>query len=318
MDGELEGDSLSPEASAYFESRGETTTPEPAAAPAEPVQPATSDSGDDLAAQEAIEGRPQTQVPLRAVQEEREEKKRLRAELEEVRRTTAILEDRWNTLLKMGQQPQQQEQQPIEPPDPEKDIFAALKYEREQRMALEKRLEEKAQADTRTKQERDAEEKVWQFWESSTVEYAQTQTDFKDAATWLADLREKQLSALGAIDQRFASKQARDQQMNAELKEIVIAAAQQGKSPAELVYGLAKAYGYAGPKPAANADPAEAIAKIAANADAELSLSNVGGGAPNKTGPKSAEDVSNMSPAEFEAWLSKNGDAGFKRLMGGG
>lgn len=312
MDENETSDSLSPEASAYFDSRGETTTPEPVNQPAEPPQ---EPAGDDTSAQQAIEGRQPTQVPLKALQDEREEKKALKARIEEFERKQAILEDRWNTILKL-QQPQQ-EQQPVDDdpePDPNQDIFAHNQWLARQNKRLLERIDGREQAEQQATQAQQQEARVWQFWEHSAREFAGTQADFSDAAKWLSEFRDNQLQALAVADQRFSDPGTRNRQIEEELKQIVVAAAQQGKSPAELVYGIAKGYGYKAAAPAV--DPGAAIEKIAANADAEFSLSNMGG-APASKGPKSAEDVSNMSANEFEAWLEKNGDAGFKRLMGG-
>jgi len=63
------------------------------------------------------------------------------------------------------------------------------------------------------------------------------------------------------------------------------------------------------------ADPAKIIEQANKSADAEKSLSDLGGSA--APSPKSPEDVAAMSATEFEAWLTKNGAKGFKRLMAG-
>jgi hypothetical protein len=63
-----------------------------------------------------VEGDKQpTTVPLRALQEEREEKKALREEHRKASEELAILRDRWQTLLQM------QQQQPKADADPEPD-----------------------------------------------------------------------------------------------------------------------------------------------------------------------------------------------------
>lgn len=304
---------LDADATAYFESRGETTEP----AKVDPPNPAPSGEI-DTEAQHDIEGAQKDRmVPIRAVTRERDENKALRSKIEEMERRSAVLEDRWNTMLSLGQQPQQQEQPPA-PPDPEQDIFAFSKWQAEQLKALQTQVQTKDQAEQQATEARRAEKQVWDLWESDTRAFAATPEgkDFGDAATWLANFRDNQLSALSTVDTRFADKRARDAQMNDELKQIVIAAAQQGKSPAQAIYAIAKGYGYTGPKPAANADPGAAIEKIAKNADAEISLSNMGG-APASKGAATAEDIANMSPADFDAWFKKHGENGFRRLAGG-
>jgi hypothetical protein len=116
LDG-VESNELDAETKAYFESGGEKL---PAAA-TEPPATATEKPADavepDKAAQAAVEGDKQpTTVPIRALHEEREEKKALREELRKSSEERAILADRWQTLLSMQQQEQQK---PVDEPEPD-------------------------------------------------------------------------------------------------------------------------------------------------------------------------------------------------------
>lgn len=292
---ELEADGLSADEQAYFDSKGEAPapTPEVSAEPApKPETPAPEKKGD---------------VSV-AIRQEREENRRLKADMDALRERAAILEDRWNRAL--------QPQQPVEEiPDPDKDIFAFTKYQQEKIAALEQRLTQGDQQAAEAQRAAQVEQAVWAFWESEAQGFAQVTPDFGDAAKFLAEQRDQQLSALSSVDRRFATKQARDQQMNTELREIVIAAHRNGVSPAEAVYNMAKAWGYKGAAPAPGADPGKAIAALAGKIEAETTLSGTGGGAAKTA--KSAEDIASMSAEEFEAWYAKAGDKGFKRAMSG-
>lgn len=293
MEDELATDSLSVDEQAYFDSRGESAP----------------EGLEDNQAQAAVEGqhRPDPQVPLRAVTREREENRRLKGELDQLRTKQAVLEDRWNTML-AAQQPDEPE-----PPDPEHDIFAAFRYQNEQLRAMQEREEYRQQAEYQAAERQHAEAQIWNFWERSRAEFAQTTPDFGDAATFLAEARDRQLQALGAIDQRMASKQGRDAQMNAELQKIIVGAAQRGLSPAQAVYELARAWGYGGAS--ARGGAAGQIADLARAVNGEVSLSSASGRAGG--GHKTAEDIAAMTADEFEAWFAKAGDRGFKRVMQG-
>lgn len=300
-------DGLSAEEQSYFESRGEKA-PE-AVTSAEPE--VGSEQGNE--ASEGQEGKEQGRkmVPVNALHEEREEKKELRRKLEEMERKQAVLDDRWQRILAASeQQPAPKAEQP-QIPDPEQDIFAALKYEREQRMALEAKITGQEQQTAEQQQVAQMERQIWGKWESDGAQFKQSTPDFGDAALFLAETRDKQLASMAAVDPRLADKAYRDFVMNEELKQIVVGAGQHGISSAEQIYNIAKAWGYTGPKP--KADDAAGIQKLAESVAAETSLSAAGG---TRAGsPSTSEAVASMSEAEFDAWFEKNGVKGFKQLM---
>lgn len=302
-------DALSAEEKSYFESRGEnapeTVTPvEPEVGAEQGNEPADGQEGKE-------QGR--KMVPVNALHEEREEKKELRRKLEEMERKQAVLDDRWQRILAASEQQQaapQPEQAP-QVPDPEQDIFAALKYEREQRMALEAKIAGQEQQTAEHQLVAQMERQIWGKWESDGAQFNQSTPDFRDAALFLAEARDKQLASMAAVDPRLADKAYRDFVMNEELKQIVVGAGQQGISSAEQIYNIAKAWGYTGPKP--KADDAAGIQKLADSVAAETSLSAAGG---TRAGsPSTSEAVAAMSDSEFDAWFEKNGVKGFKQLM---
>lgn len=300
-------DGLSAEEQSYFESRGEkapeaVTSAEPEVSAEQGNEPADGQEGKE-------QGR--KMVPVNALHEEREEKKELRRKLEEMERKQAVLDDRWQRILAASeQQPAPKAEQP-QIPDPEQDIFAALKYEREQRMALEAKITGQEQQTAEQQQVAQMERQIWGKWESDGAQFKQSTPDFGDAAIYLAETRDKQLASMVGVDPRLADKAYRDFVMNEELKQIVVGAGQHGISSAEQIYNIAKAWGYTGPKP--KADDAAGIQKLADSVAAETSLSAAGG---TRAGsPSTSEAVASMSEAEFEAWFEKSGVKGFKQLM---
>jgi hypothetical protein len=247
-----------------------------------------------------------TTVPLRALQEEREEKKALRSELETMRRHSAVLEDRWNTLLSLSDQGQP-------PPDPEQDIFAALTYERQQRQALEQSLTERDQMARAEMQAAEGQRQIWSYWHQDAAAFKAKAPEFDQAVRWMSEQRTAQLKALSGLNPEFRTEAGVARQINNELQAIVVAAAQSGVSPAGYIYEMAKQWGWRG---GGGTDGGEFVPyRGGRRSGAEFSLSSMGGGA--HSGPRTPEDVAHMSTGEFEAWLTRNGSRGFKRLMGG-
>jgi hypothetical protein len=319
MDGEV---ALSPSEQAYFESSGATEVVEAPAASAPdtaaPVAPVTQDApaADAPLADRDEKGR---FVPHQALHAEREEHKKTKAALDEISRKQAVLEDRWNTILKL----KEPEQAPIDdtPPDPNEDIFAFSKWQADKIKALTEKVEgrEKQEEQQRTISRQESE--LWNHWSESATSYAQEKTDFGDAVKFLSDMRTKQLTALAAVEPSFASEQGRMNQINAELRQIVAGARQIGQNPAEIVYQVAASFGYAPTAPAPGADPGklelpEKLAQIDAAQNASRTLATPGGR--SATDPLTPEAIASMSTAEFEAWIKSPDNAKrFESMMGG-
>lgn len=310
--------SLSPSEAAYFESGGNTEITADAPAPVAD-NPSPEPIADPVAAadQQPTERDEKGRfVPHQALHAEREEHKKTKAELEEIRRTQAVLNDRWNTLLKLKEQSTAEE--PAGPPDPNEDIFAYAKWQGDKIKALEEKVtgREKQEEQARTVAEQDRE--IWSHWSESANAYAAEKADFGDAVKFLSDARTKQLAAFGAIDPNFSTEQGRLNQINAELRHIVMNAKQKGQNPAEVVYQIAAAYGYA---PAAPADPGkvalpEKLAAIDAAQNASRTLATPGGR--NAAEPMTAETIASMSASEFDAWYkSPDNQRLFAKMMGG-
>lgn len=303
---ELTG-SLSADEQAYFDTKGETELKE---APEKEVEPVDPDLELDEDGNPVSEDQPKEQktVPLAALTKERQQARELKAKLQEIEKHKAILEDRWNMVLASQQQPQRQEETP---PDPNEDIFAAFAYQNKKLSTLEQQIAERANTEAQQQQAMRQEQAVWDYWNADAAEFSKQQADFGDAAKFLSEFRDSQLKALSRVDQRFASEQGRLAQINEELKAIVAQAAQQGISPAQMVYEIANGYGY---KAASKAEPSEKLDKLDRAVNGAVSLSDTGGSRPGSG--LDAESVAKMSEDQFAAWLAKNGDKGFKKLMG--
>jgi hypothetical protein len=318
----MEG-ALSASEQAFFESGGETEIIETPAEPSNDLAP----QGDLAASIEPAVVQPEVTgerdekgrfVPHQALHAEREEHKKTKSQLEEIGRKQAVLEDRWNTLLKLNQTAETQ--QPTAPPDPNEDIFAFSKWQAEQMEALKAKVEGREQQEQQTRQEAEQEQALWGEWSQSAQFYATRQADFGDAVKFLSDARDRQLQALSIANPGFANEQGRVQQINNELKSIVLAAKQQGMSPAEAVYKIAQGYGYAvaAPQPT---DPntlklPDSLAKIEAAQNASRSLAASPGR--DAGDPMSAEAIANMSNAEFDTWYRDPANAKrFDTLMRG-
>jgi len=133
---ENQGGELSAEEQAYFETGGESPLP------AEEAPPAEGNAEQPPAEGQQQEEAPRDEkgkfVPHQALHAEREEHKRTKSELAEIRQKQAVLEDRWNTILAMKQQQEAPKEEG--PPDPNEDIFAYAKWQGEQLAALQQKI----------------------------------------------------------------------------------------------------------------------------------------------------------------------------------
>lgn len=297
---------LTAEEAAYFESGGEQEI----ALPAAPEQGPTDGQGQEgLQAQTEEVTQERTRddkgrfVPHQALHAEREEHKKTKSELEQIRQQQAVLNDLWNTLLQLRQGQDQQTKAQV-PPDPETDIFAYAKWQGEQVRKLQEKLESTEKQTIEQRQIEEQERGIWSEWQSSAQSYASQAPDFGDALGWLSNLRTTQLKAMATIDERFASDAGINQQINAELRQIVIAAKQKGVNPAQVVHDMAKAYGYQ----AKQADPKGAPTlpdKLDAIAKAQEQAKTIGAASGRSGGDQlTPETIAAMSPKEFEAWAA--------------
>lgn len=299
MDGEL-----TPSEQAFFESGGQTeivqTLVEPT--PDAPQVDSAAPSDQPQADQQQDRDEKGRFVPHQALHAEREEHKKTRSELQAIREKQAILEDRWNTLLKAREATQEPEKGP---PDPETDIFGYVKWQNEKLAALENQQAERQKQEEQYRQQTQADQEIVSYWQSAVQEYSAATPDFTDAAKWLSDFRHKQLEALAPIDERMANPAARNAQIDAELKQIIATARQRGENPATMVHKLAEGWGYKKAAPAATQSPPALPDKLATIEAAQEAARTVGQ-APGRSGSDALtpESIAQMSAADFERWSS--------------
>lgn len=303
MADKAEAGELSAEETAYFEADGETEleTPE-VVEEQEEEQPEAK--GDEPTKAEEEAGKVKT-VPHQALHAEREEHRKTKAQLEEISRKQAVLEDRWNTLLKF-QQPDQKAQDDDPMPDPDTDIFAYAKWQARQLEKVNSKLSEREQQEQAARQQSEQDQSVFADWNRSVTDFSAQTPDFKEAANYLANLRVQQLSALGLSQAQINAT------IDNEVKGVVLQAKQSGANPAELIYNYAKVSGYTGK----NADDA---AKKVADIDAAQKAAKTIAGSGGKSGadPLTPDAIASMSQAEFDAWIQKpENERRFERMMG--
>ncbi len=230
-----------------------------------------------------------------AFHQERERRKAAEAKLVEATTGQARLDERLK-LLSEAVSPKQEA--PAGPPNPEEDIFGAVKFMGETLQTIQKRMDE-----SKTQNERErAQNDLTNAYKSDAMRFAQANPDFVDAYSHLMQGRRAELQAFGYTDDASIMKQ-----IAAEESLLVENAVKLKKSPAEMVYELAKTRGYAkkpvvngnGAVPSADAKKLETETKIDAIAKAQSaskSLSGTGGGTAD-----SLTELKNLSDNEFNA-----------------
>jgi hypothetical protein len=349
---------------AYFESKGEVDPFAEAEAPAEGAEsqpvadpapaPAAAETAPEAAPEPAEPApEPQKTVPHQALHEARQSLKEMQAEAAALREQKAAMEERFRIVMEAFQAQQQAAQQPAahvdpiiarlgERPDHLVDLFAAQEWDRqanELRYAmLSEQVQRAEQERVAVEQERQYEAQVWDYWRSDRAKFEAAEPEFGAAARFLIEERHKELEALSGIYPQFTSMAARNEQIDRDLKALVVDAAQRGRSPAEIVFMLAKAKRYqkaveeaaaagglpaspppmsATPAPGTVVSPA-AAEKIAAAAKVEAaakSLSAVPGG--TGTEPMSLEALSKLPQREFDKYVNAMDPDAKRRLMGG-
>jgi hypothetical protein len=300
---------LSADEEAFFSSGGEKTIPSEGADAG-----AAADSGEAKPA--AGEAKPgdapkNDHVPLATFLEEKKARKELSGKLSEYEKQIAEFKGKFAIIDRLKLPGEAAEAAPAGPPNPEEDIFGAVKHVGETVAQMQKRLDDQAKA-AADAEKAATEQKVFvDKYRSDADAFEQTNPDFKAAYNFLLNSRAAELKAIG-----YDTPQALHEALIADEMAIAQMAFQKGTSPAELLYKLANQRGY---KKEAAAEPgkgtaAEKLEMIERGQAANKSLSNAAGssGDPEMT----AEALIAMSAEEFEAWTTKN-PAKAKRLFGG-
>ena len=316
------GDAGSEGAGAVEPPAGADAAPEPAAGA--PAAPGEAAAPGDVVEPDGDEGDADQNkgkfVRHGAFHQERERRKAVERELNDLREKHARADERLRLFTEATQQrPAPAPQAPVEPetpPDPNEDIFGYAKY-------LEKQIQDirtgqtqmtEAQKAERTAQAEQAQRgEVLNSYRGDVQRVMAAQPEFAPAYEYLFQGRIAELKVYG-MSEADAVKAVRDDEFG-----LVQAAIAAGQSPAERILQLAKVRGFT-PKPAEPAapttpaeTPAEKAARVSRGQAASKSLS-AAGGAP--AGELTLEMLANMSEAEFEKVSAQN-PARARALMGG-
>ena len=293
--------------SKFFESGGQDVAPslsEEVPAGAVPVpDTAEAPAGGEAAPAEAPARteREERFVPLKALQEERAEKKQLREELKAYREWQAQLAQR------LQQTPFTQAGQQAQPPDPKQDPLGYINHVLGNVQNTTAELQQWRQQQEQAAQQRAAVQQYASWATAQEQEFAKTQPEYHDAYRYAADARDRELKALGYDD---PNQRAAIVRMNT--AEIINNAMQQGRNPAELVWEYAQARGFTArrERPAMDGGAGrgtrdgsvDGAAKIASGMQVAGGKLNQGGVAGE--GELSARDLAGITdPDEFEkAW----------------
>jgi hypothetical protein len=274
----------------YFDSKG-------AAAPVSPapvVAETAPEPGSDPAAARSAVAEPKT-VPLAALHEERERRKELQRQIDDVNRRA---DERFNLIAQKlaASAPAAESRRDI--PDPEKDAVGAIRMTAEEVKVLS---DFKRQVEAQAAQSQ-AIQAVFAHASRLENEFESRTPDFQTASAFLRETRARELATLGVDPYRV------QQILGLEKLQLAQAALQQGRNPAEIIYALAKMRGYAPNAAAAKGRAANGegeaakLARIAKGQEAGTSLGAATGAAPGKTG---IEALLGMSDAEFASALDK-------------
>lgn len=272
--------------------------PAPEAAPAEqasdaaaPAAQVTANTADAAAAQPE---QPKM-VPYQALQEER----RMRQQLA---RERAEMEQRVEQRLAALQQ--QLAPPPPAPPDPTTDPVGFLAHQQQTVSQQVEQLARQQQAAQQQAQIAAAEQQLARKILQAEAEFRTQAPDYDNALSHLHALRVRELQVLGHDEA------AAQEQSLRELKQAAFVHAAHGRSPAEVMYGLAKVRGYASKPQAPTVTPAEQMQMAQRGTQAATSLGGGGGTA----GKLDAKALLAMSDEEFAAATSGKKWA---QIMGG-
>lgn len=256
--------------------------------------------------------RPDGYVPEQSLREARDELKALKRQLRERDRYTGTLEERTNLILKRFMSEDEGKEQKANgkssAPDPEKDIFGAVKHT----MAEIERLRGGVgQVQQQSEQQRQVSQ-IRSAYIADANRYRAEKPDFDQAYNHMLTVRRQELQTLWGLNGEQL-----EAQIEADELQIAAAALQREQSPAEMVYQLAMTRGY---QPNAqqvqqqtNGGPD--LARIAKSQEKNRSLS-LGAGAPS-SGAIDARALARMDEKQFfELMSTKEGRKAVDRAMG--
>jgi hypothetical protein len=282
-------------------------------------QPATQERNLDPQGQEAPK-----LVPVNALHEEREKRRKSDEEKEQMRleyaRDKARIEERLKVLNDLlGLDPEQpKKNQAEEWIDPEKDIFGAFKQLKSRYDEIDQKLAGK----TTEFQQRFEQQSLESSYQNDARRFMTEEPAFADAYRHLVNgrMRELEMFGIGANDAERSAIVAQEE------RQIVQQAQKVGKRPAQAIFELAKTRGFL---PQAKSTPpmGETQQNSAPNQQLNPTLETIqrgmqafsslstAGGASNK--PLTFQDLVDMHEDQFEQVYSRMSEADRRRALGG-
>lgn len=236
-------------------------------------------------------------VPQAALHEERTKRQEAQRELDAARATMASMEKLFAKIT-AGEKPKGEEEPEL--PDFAEDPAGHLAGKIEQLQKQLAQIGDKDAKRTEAEKQQETARQVLDTYARATHEYAAKVPDFKDAYDYLAQAVDAELLARGYTDPI-----ERQNVLQFEEGRLVGRAMQQGKNPAEVIYGLAKHRGYTGKKPAAangqNGGEADKLARLKEGQAAAKSLAGGGSGAEGVLSLEELVKLADTDPAKFDA-----------------
>ncbi|WP_315831099.1 hypothetical protein [Bradyrhizobium prioriisuperbiae] len=290
------GASLTPAEANYFETGGATEIPadETAGAAhgdADQDGQARSDDGQHNGGDAP---KPEKMVALAALHEERSRRKEIDRQNRELQQQVAEMRGKFAVIDRLTTPP------PAPRPTVESDIFGVVKTTTATVDDIKRRLDT---AD-RERHETAIRDDFVRAYQVDAAQFEAATPDFKAAYDHLLASRAQELVALG-----YDSPQAVHQALLADEFAVAQMALASRRSPAEVIYNLARQRGYV--KGAGGRDRLDTISR---GQQANKSFAATGGGSGGAE--MTAEALLKMPMDEFEAWCSKNPQRA-KRIMGG-
>lgn len=310
--GNAPAETMTADDEAYFASGGKTDVAEPETV--EEEEQSTDDpvleAAEEEAAPEPEQPGQQKTVPHKALHAEREEHKRTKSELNEARERLTRLDERVNMILAQQAQRQQpepeQQQNPLdEMPDATVDPVGAIAWVTQQIAAQKQAEQEQARQYEEQQQEAYRAQQIVNEADVVLTQAIAQDATVKEAFEFTSEAVKREISRMG-----YSGQQA-EQIYQQELVKFAANAPRDPQGIAERAKAVARYYGWT-PQAANQQSPADKVTQLQKAVPANRSLSQASG----KSSNLSAADIDSMSDGEFAEWLSKGGDAAWKKANG--
>ena len=243
-------------------------------------------------------------VPLATHLEEKNARRAMQRELEELRRTQQELVSRLETQAK----PPEEENTP----DPEEDPIGYLRYQNEQ---LAKKIETLTSGQETEKQAQQSQASLQRLG-AMEEQFAKENPDYFDAMEFLRDARVADYMASGDTEEEAKDNWAKESLF------FVQRAAKNGNNPIEVAYTMAKRHGYqpkgntgeGGEGKAGTTEDKARLDRLSKAQQTAQTLSRSGGRGKNDS--ISLEDAANLPDSQFDKlFVGDGGDENFRKLF---